>query len=74
MGNCFKSSKTKPHNLTDRYIQSQLTGFDLKQKYIINFKAIGSGSYGKVFSAVDINDWTIRVAIKIINKTGITTE
>ena len=40
----------------------------MKARYDINFKSLGSGSFGKVFSAVDKKDSSIKIAIKVINK------
>ena len=42
----------------------------MKKKYKIDYKCLGSGSFGKVFAAVDQNDSSIKIAVKVINKNG----
>ena len=37
-------------------------------------KVLGSGSYGKVFLAVNKKDHTMKIAIKVIKKTGMSEE
>ena len=37
-------------------------------------KVLGSGSYGKVFLAVNKKDTSMKIAIKVIKKTGMSEE
>ena len=41
---------------------------DLKKKYEIEKKCLGKGQYGKIYKAVDKDDPSIQIAIKVINK------
>ena len=63
MGNCMTTKKKE-------YIESKANVETLKHNYDINMKVLGSGSYGKVFLAVNKKDVTIKIAIKVIKKTG----
>jgi len=67
MGNCFgpepHSGKKKP-----AYIETQAKLKDLTATYNINEKVLGSGSYGKVFSATDKENPDFKIAVKVIGK------
>ena len=49
-----------------------MTSADMYRKYDIDTDhCLGSGTYGKVFKAVDKHDKSISIAIKVINKKGL---
>jgi len=51
-----------------------MTVSDLKLWYDIDHQCLGSGAFGKVFKAIDKNDPSISIAIKVINKNHMTQE
>ena len=59
----------KSENTT--YVQSKANVDVLKSTYDINMKVLGSGSYGKVFLAENKKDRSIKIAIKVIKKSGV---
>jgi calcium-dependent protein kinase len=65
MGNCLVASKKK-----QEFVESKANVETLKNSYDINMKVLGSGSYGKVFLAVNKKDPSMKIAIKVIKKTG----
>ena len=69
MGNCLSPNKKKP-----AYVDSKANVETLKNSYDINMKVLGSGSYGKVFLAVNKKDKSMKIAIKVIKKTGMSEE
>ena len=66
MGNCFAPNKSKK----PEFVDSKANVETLKNSYDINMKVLGAGSYGKVFLAVNKKDPTMKIAIKVIKKTG----
>ena len=59
----------QPKNMEMRgYVRSRADDRNLRAIYEIETKVLGSGSYGNVFRAVSKRDRTIKVAIKVINK------
>ena len=66
---CFSSKDGKP-----LYVSSKANVDILKGTYNIDMKVLGSGSYGKVFLAENRKDKSMRIAIKVINKNGLSEE
>ena len=65
----------QPKNMEMRgYVRSRADDRNLKAIYEIETKVLGSGSYGNVFRAVSKQDDTVKVAIKVINKSMLTHE
>ena len=65
----------QPKNIEMRgYVSSRANERDLKAIYEIETKVLGSGSYGNVFRAVSKRDSTVKVAIKVINKSLLSQE
>jgi serine/threonine protein kinase len=56
------------------YVTSKANVDVLKSTYDINMKVLGSGSYGKVFLAENRKDRSIKIAIKVIKKSGLSEE
>jgi len=69
MGNIC-SSKPKKGTGKKNFVPSKMNVTNLKERYDIDPKTLGSGSFGKVFKATDRNDKSINIAIKVINKNG----
>jgi len=66
---CFSSKDGKK-----LYVSSKANVDILKGTYNIDMKVLGSGSYGKVFLAENRKDKSMRIAIKVINKNGLSEE
>jgi len=65
----------QPKNIESRgYVRSRADERDLKAIYEIETKVLGSGSYGNVFWAVCKRDNSVKVAIKVINKSILSQE
>lgn len=64
MGSCMSVKEKKKE-----YVDSKANVEALKNRYDINMKVLGSGSYGKVFLAEDKKD-SSKIAIKVIKKSG----
>jgi calcium-dependent protein kinase len=69
MGNCIG---TKGSGKKHKFVQSKASVKELKLAYDINMECLGSGSFGKVFLAVNKNDKDMKIAIKVINKNKLT--
>ena len=55
-------------NYKQKRVKSRMTVSDLKLRYDIDHKCLGTGAFGKVFKATDKTDPSISIAIKVINK------
>ena len=52
------------------FVKSRANVSSLNATYNINKKCLGRGSFGKVFLATNKNDEEMKVAVKVINKSG----
>jgi len=56
------------------FIGSNVTSIELKKQYDLEDEPLGNGSFGKVFRATNKSDPAIKIAVKIINKEGLSLE
>lgn len=88
MGNCFGQKSVSANTRAgaapeyvdvkggkhESVVRSKQGVKDLKKIYNIQEKALGKGCFGKVYLATDKKDSDFKVAIKVINKSKLSSE
>ena len=72
MGNCFEPKQDArgggSKNLPKRLAKSTQHVAALKKQYQIDKNVLGAGSFGKVFLGTNLKDKSMKVAIKVLDK------